>query len=257
MISHHLSVMFRYSWSICASVAHTCWIISKVSVEDLLSLTQNLMFALCTSLQSMMKSQMSMRTWSQNLSWHSSQHNQQICWCPLQLIHLNAACWCAVEQDLKLLGATLCNTDLSVPHKLVCTVVLSSAVTKSTFHVYKCNGNEYMESCIAIHWELHQDQEQRMWWIETIVWYRFLLWNILYNVTSLLMTTVHWLRKLLVKTNHKSQEKINFIYIFLYIFVIVCVPCDSSPMSWCNLLWVFTMSLKIIWEVVHTWSLCM
>jgi len=56
-----------------ASFPHTRRIISKVSTPDLPSFTQNLMFALCSSFKSMLKSQMWRHTWWQTLMLCNSQ----------------------------------------------------------------------------------------------------------------------------------------------------------------------------------------
>jgi len=56
-----------------ASFPYACCIISKVSAPYLLSFTQNLMFALCSSFTSMLKSQMSRHTWWQTLVLCNSQ----------------------------------------------------------------------------------------------------------------------------------------------------------------------------------------
>jgi len=56
-----------------ASFLYACRIISKVSTPDLPSFTQNLMFALCSSFTSMLKSQMWRDTWWQILALCNSQ----------------------------------------------------------------------------------------------------------------------------------------------------------------------------------------
>jgi hypothetical protein len=56
-----------------ASFPYTRCIIWKVSAPDLLSFTQNLMFALCSSFTSVLKSQMWRHTWWQTLVLCNSQ----------------------------------------------------------------------------------------------------------------------------------------------------------------------------------------
>lgn len=120
IILHWCSSNSMFQWY---TFAELC---QRVSFEDSLNSTHNLSLpSALHSLQSMMQSEMNTCTWSP-VFLHSWQHDQQNFSCSLLFIHHTPTLWHAVEEDLELLGVTLCTTDLSVPLKLVCKVFLST-----------------------------------------------------------------------------------------------------------------------------------